>query len=161
NYFRLADFARMFGHVLEAGHLFGCQYIYVVAALNSLRNPAGPGLGAPPLIPMPIDLFTGLDHCAEATRAGTLSAVWGAAAKGVMFAHHLRVRGIAPTLAIDINPSKQSHYLAGSGLPVLPPLEALAQLGDTPNVFVMNSNYLSEIRAMGGPGPNYIAVDLT
>ena len=36
NYFRLADFTRMFGRKLESGHLFGGQYIYVVAELASL-----------------------------------------------------------------------------------------------------------------------------
>ncbi|RNF84264.1 class I SAM-dependent methyltransferase [Montanilutibacter psychrotolerans] len=161
NYFRRADFARMFGSVLESGSLFGGQYIYVVAELDSLRDPAAPGLGAPPPVTLPAGFFASLDRCAQATRPGARSAVWGAAAKGVMFTHHMQARGLAPALAIDINPAKQGRHLAGSGLPVLAPHEALKLLGDAPDVFVMNSNYLSEIRAMGGPGPNYIAVDQT
>jgi len=36
NYFRLSDFSRMFGTVLEAGRIFGGQYLYVVAELASL-----------------------------------------------------------------------------------------------------------------------------
>src|SRR5690606_14147123 len=94
-------------------------------------------------------------------RESRSAAIWGAAAKGVMFAHHLAARGVAPALAIDINPAKQGRFLAGSGLPVLPPGEALAKLGPAPDIFVMNSNYLPEIRSMGGPGPTYIAVDQT
>lgn len=39
NYFRLSDFQRWFGNVIEAGHLFGGQYLYVVASLDSLRIP--------------------------------------------------------------------------------------------------------------------------
>ena len=39
NYFRLADFQRMFGRIEEAGHLFGGQYLYVVADLASLAAP--------------------------------------------------------------------------------------------------------------------------
>ena len=39
NYFRLADFRRMFGEIIDCGHLFGGQYIYVVAELSSLRPP--------------------------------------------------------------------------------------------------------------------------
>lgn len=161
NYFRLDDFARIFRHVHESGHLFGGQYIYVVAELQSLRDPAEPSLGVPSEVRIPNDFFASLDRCANVTRQRSRRAVWGAAAKGVMFSHHMTSRGLAPELAIDINQAKQDRFIAGSGLPVLSPQAALAQLGDEPDVFVMNSNYLPEIRAMGGPGPHYIAVDKT
>ena len=39
NYFRLSDFQRLFADICAAGHLFGGQYLYVVAALESLRKP--------------------------------------------------------------------------------------------------------------------------
>ena len=39
NYFRLSDFHRMFETVIESGHLFGGQYLYVVAELATLRQP--------------------------------------------------------------------------------------------------------------------------
>src|SRR5690606_8295027 len=39
NYFRIPDFERMFGRVVESGHLFGGQYLYVVADLATLRAP--------------------------------------------------------------------------------------------------------------------------
>ncbi len=39
NYFRLADFDRMFGKVVESGTVFGGQYLYVVADLGSLKVP--------------------------------------------------------------------------------------------------------------------------
>jgi SAM-dependent methyltransferase len=38
NYFRLADFHRMFGKVLEEGHTFGGQYLYAVGDLASIRR---------------------------------------------------------------------------------------------------------------------------
>lgn len=160
NYFRIDDFARIFGNVIEAGHLFGGQYLYAVAELESLRDPAiVNGISNP--VTLPIDFFARLDRCAAAVRSSTACAIWGAAAKGVMFSHHLQLRGVMPSIAIDINPAKQGCFLAGTGLPVLPPSEAIARLGATPDIFVMNSNYLSEIRALGGAGPNYIAVDHT
>lgn len=43
NYFRLEDFQRMFGRILDAGHVFGGQYLYVVADLATLREPAAGG----------------------------------------------------------------------------------------------------------------------
>jgi hypothetical protein len=39
NYFRLADFDRMFDKVVESGTVFGEQYLYVVAELASLKIP--------------------------------------------------------------------------------------------------------------------------
>ena len=39
NYFRLADFKRMFDEVIESGKVFGGQYLYVIAELSSLRIP--------------------------------------------------------------------------------------------------------------------------
>lgn len=160
NYFRLEDFSRMFDRVLNSGRLFGGQYIYVIAELDSLRDPATAPASIR-LATMSVDFFGSLDRCAQIARSHTCSAVWGAAAKGVMFAHHMQARGMDLRLAIDINPAKQRHFLGGSGLQVLPPDEALAELGSKPTVFVMNSNYLSEIQTMAGPGPTYVAVDKT
>jgi hypothetical protein len=39
NYFRLTDFKRMFGEVVESGKIFCGQYLYVIAELSSLRIP--------------------------------------------------------------------------------------------------------------------------
>lgn len=40
NYFRLSDFSRFFGEVIESGYCFGGQYLYVVAELGSMKSPA-------------------------------------------------------------------------------------------------------------------------
>ena len=160
NYFRLDDFARLFGHVIDSGRLFGGQYLYAVAELDSLRDPAH--APAPPReATLPADFFGSLDRCAAAVDSPAQCAIWGAAAKGVMFAHHMQARGALPALAIDINPAKQDSFLAGTALPVLAPAQAMARLGRAPCIFVMNSNYLAEIRTMGGTGPDYIEVDKT
>lgn len=160
NYFRLADFARMFATVHESGTLFGGQYIYVVADLASLRDPATVAAPVEP-VALPADFFASLDRCAALARADAPGIVWGAAAKGVMFAHHMQARGRPLALAIDINPDKQGRHLAGSALPVLAPSDALAARAGGTDLFVMNSNYLAEIVGMGGPAHHYIAVDQT
>jgi SAM-dependent methyltransferase len=160
NYFRLVDFARMFATVHETGTLFGGQYIYVVAELGSLRDPATVDAPVAP-VDVPADFFASLDRCAAMVRPGVPGIVWGGAAKGVMFAHHMQVRGQPLALAIDINSAKQGCFLAGSALPVLAPREALAAHAGGTDVFVMNSNYLAEIITMGGPAHHYIPVDKT
>lgn len=159
NYFRMQDFQRMFGRILAGGPLFGGQYLYVVADLASLRDPADATLGTPPPVTLPSGFFASLDRCLALAAPDSRRGVWGAAAKGVTFLHHLQPRGLDAVLAIDINPAKQGRFLAGSGVPVVAPAEGMRALGEMPDIFVMNSNYLTEIRAAGGPGARYLAVD--
>lgn len=159
NYFRLPDFQRLFSRIVDSGHLFGGQYLYVIADLSSLRNQM-PATDFP-AINFPSDFSLALDALAES--AGTDStrgrAIWGAAAKGVMLSHHLGLRGVTFDIAIDINPGKQGHFLASSGLAVAAPREALSNLPAGSEVYVMNSNYLAEISDMGGDKFRYIPVD--
>lgn len=159
NYFRLPDFNRLFGHVVESGHLFGGQYLYAIADLSTLH--AAPPSADPSDIIFPADFTAALDVLAnEALAAPTRRrAIWGAAAKGVMFTHHLGLRGVTFDTAIDINPGKQGRYLASSGLMVASPQAALAKLPPSSAIYVMNSNYLPEISNMGGDQFRYIPVD--
>lgn len=141
NYFRLDDFNRMFGRVIESGRLFGDQYIYAVADLASLRRPVrDPSKD----VEFPAD-FTGLrDGLGGLPRSPR--AIWGAASKGVIFAMYLRSLGVNVDIAIDINPAKQGRFLPCSGLRVVSPEEGMAMLPRGSEIFVMNSNYLDEIR---------------
>lgn len=157
NYFRLGDFHRMFGRVLASGRLFGGQYLYVIADLASLRDAAALAPAEP--VSLPIGFFSGLDRCLALAGSPGRKVVWGAAAKGVMFAHHVTARGLKLDFAIDINPAKQSGHLAGTGLEVLSPSNAMARLSAGDRVFVMNSNYLDEIVRAGGNALQYTALD--
>jgi hypothetical protein len=159
NYFRSPDFNRMFGQVVESGHLFGGQYLYAIADLSSLRANALPV--DPHDAILPEDFTAALDVLAtDALAAPTRRrAIWGAAAKGVMFAHHLGIRGVRFEAAIDINPGKQGRYLASTGLAVASPEAAIALLPPGSDIYVMNSNYLPEISSMGGDQFRYIPVD--
>ena len=157
NYFRLSDFGRIFGTVRESGYLFGGQYLYAVAELASLRDPALSGPSEP--VAVPEDFFASLERCQTARALAPQRVVWGGAAKGVMFSHHMFARGLALDFVIDINPAKQGKFIASSGLPVLSPQGGLARLDSGADIFVMNSNYLDEIQGLAGPDFNYIPVD--
>jgi SAM-dependent methyltransferase len=157
NYFRREDFDRMFGAVRESGHLFGGQYLYAVAELDSLRDSARAGSGQ--RVAMPEGFFADIERCLVESAGSPQRVVWGGGAKGVMFSHHAVARGLALDFAIDINPAKQGKFLAGTGLPVLAPRDGLARLGRGADIFVMNSNYLDEIRTTAGAEFNYIPVD--
>jgi SAM-dependent methyltransferase len=154
NYFRLTDFDRMFGTVVDSGRVFGGQYLYVVADLASVRKPQ---IAQEDRVQFPADFLRGRDQFC-ALPAGK-KAVWGAASKGVIFSIHMEQLGVELDCAIDINPVKQGRFLPTSGLRVTSPEDAMQRLPDGSTVFVMNSNYLDEIVAMSGNRYDYIAVE--
>ncbi len=146
NYFRLADFERMFGTVHEAGHSFAGQYLSVVADLATLRPPRRP---VDDLFALPPDFMAAIDTSrARLSARDAGAAIWGGASKGVIFALFMERAGVAVDTVVDINPAKQGRHLAATGLRVQSPDEAMAHLAPGADVFVMNSNYLQEIEAM-------------
>jgi len=155
NYFRLADFHRMFGTVYESGHVFGGQYLYVVADMATLRKPF---FEKKDRISFPIDFLANIERLAASAK-GVRNAIWGGASKGVIFALYMQREGVNIDLVVDINPAKQGCFLAGSGLRVSTPDEALMLLETGDNIFVMNSNYYQEIAEQSNHRFNYLQVD--
>lgn len=156
NYFRLDDFRRLFGRVLEAGHVFGGQYLYVVADLASLRDPAQER-GVP--FAFPADFTASIGRFADRIRARGAAVVWGGASKGVIFSLFMQRAGARIDRVVDINPAKQGHFLPATGLRVSSPEEMLAQTAADTDVYVMNGNYLAEIRRTTQDRFNYLTVD--
>jgi SAM-dependent methyltransferase len=158
NYFRLDDLRRMFGTVHEAGHLFGGQYLYIVADLATLRlTPEQPV----PRLDLPDGFTSSLERAVQIIQAapGQGSAIWGASSKGVIYSLFLQRAGVTVDRVVDINPAKQGRYLPLSGARVCSPQEAMDALPEGANVFVMNSNYLEEIKRMTDGRYVYHAVD--
>lgn len=158
NYFRLSDFQRMFGRVVESGRLFGEQYLYVVADLATLRRPVA---GPDDATAFPDDFVQGIKTCGDIASAfpSTRTAVWGASSKGVIFSNHLSRVGIELEMAIDINPAKQGRHVAVTGIPIVSPGEAMKALPAGSLVFVMNPNYHDEIVAQSHNRFQYVKVD--
>ena len=155
NYFRLVDMERMFGTVLERGHLFGGQYLYVVADLASLRTPRACERD---IVEFPQDFFASIQGHVSLLAQGKQHAIWGCASKGVIFALYMKRAGAVIDICIDINPAKWGKYIAASGLRILAPEQALTMLMPGADIFVVNSNYLNEIMAQGGDRFNYRTV---
>ena len=154
NYFRLNDFIRMFSNVIEIGRLFGGQYLYVVADLASLRRPQ---IDLQDRVRFPEGFNDAVANLVDA-RKGKI-AIWGGASKGVIFATLKSRLGTPVDLVIDINPAKQGKYLPATGLRVQSPEEALASLSPGSTIYVMNSNYLEEIKTMSNNAYNCVGVD--
>jgi SAM-dependent methyltransferase len=158
NYFRLADLRAMFGTVHEAGHLFGGQYLYIVADLATLRREP---VEAPQWLTLANTFTASLERAVQIIQDAPAqgSAIWGASSKGVIYSLALQRAGVAVDHVVDINPAKQGRYLPLSGARVSSPQEAMDALPEGANLFVMNSNYLEEIKRMTGGRYVYHAVD--
>lgn len=159
NYFRLADFDRIFGTILNSGRLFGGQYIYVVADLSSILLEQEANFEE---VRIPDDFFTNLDRSIiDLRNRGEQKVIlWGAASKGVIFAIQLwRRGGVKPDLVIDINPAKQGKYLPVTGLQVSSPEDSVRQFRPGDILLIMNSNYFSEIVEAAGKDLSYYMVD--
>ncbi|MCI5136866.1 MAG: methyltransferase domain-containing protein [Candidatus Electrothrix sp. AR1] len=152
NYFRISDFRRFFGEVIDSGRLFGGQYLYVVAELASLRKPQ---IDANDRVVFPDGFLETLGGNMPKQRI----AIWGGASKGVIFSLLMQKKGYPVSTVIDINPAKQGHFLPATGLRVQSPLEAMKELSDGSIVYVMNSNYLDEVKAMSQNKYVYIGAD--
>ena len=149
NYFRLADFKRMFGEVIESGKTFGGQYLYVIAELSSLRIPI-------------IDRNNRINFSSDFTKNITeqnRTVIWGGASKGVIFALLKARTGQPVSTVIDINPAKQGRFLPFTGLQVQSPEQGLAGLQSVSTIYVINSNYLEEIKQMSHHSFHYIGID--
>lgn len=145
NYFRLDDLRRLFGTVHEVGHLFGDQYLYIVADLASLQlTPSGPV----PHLEIPANFMGSIESVAQIIQAS-----------GVVYSLFLQRAGVTVDQVVDINPAKQGRYLPLSGLRVSSPQEAFDALPEGANLFVMNSNYLEEIKRMTDGRYVYYAID--
>jgi hypothetical protein len=154
NYFRLIDFKRIFGEVVESGRLFGGQYLYVIAELASLKTPA---IDPNDRVDFPDD-FAG--NITEQNRTEqNRTAIWGGASKGVIFALLKARAGQPVSTVIDINPAKQGKFLPGTGLQVKAPEQGLVGMQGGSTIYVMNSNYLEEIKQMSNHIYNYMVID--
>jgi SAM-dependent methyltransferase len=157
NYFRLADFSRMFDLVYEAGHMFDDKFLYVVADLATLKVPIkDPSVE----LKFPENFLDTVEYYATKLKSQqTTAAIWGGATKGVIFTLLLERNGTKIDTIIDINPAKQGKYIAGTGIQINSLSQVINTLPNGADVFVMNSNYLSEINEMTEHRLNLISVE--
>jgi SAM-dependent methyltransferase len=156
NYFTLDVLRHVFRNIIDCGKIFGGQYLYVIAQLDSFRVPKG--YTGKMFTPLTMDKYLTNLLARRTSDSGELY-VWGAGAKGITFSNIVARHGIKVTSLVDINPAKHNKYAGLSGIPILAPRDVLPNL-DGADVFVMNPVYLNEIKAIAGPKKpiNWISV---
>lgn len=163
NYFRLKDFFQMFDCIYDSGHVFGGQYIYVVADLATLRKPIR---SLDDQFEFPSDFLSSVSHYANLINSDCQkdiihSVIWGGASKGVIFAIFMQRAGVNIDFVVDINPAKQGKFLPITGLCVLSPEdEIIRKMTVASGIFITNSNYLSEIKQLTDNRFNYYPIDV-
>lgn len=155
NYFRMTDFFKMFSQVQASGKLFGDQYLYVVADLKNLTKPTYQSTDA---ILFPENFLENLISIEQYTNSRN-AIVWGGASKGVIYSLLRERIGKPVSAVVDVNPAKQKKFLPVTGLKVLSVEEVLLQFPVDTMAYVMNSNYLDEIRTMSNNRFDYQLVD--
>jgi SAM-dependent methyltransferase len=138
NYFTISDFEKIFENIIECGHCFGGQYIYVVADISKIRMPPYERVNK---IPKKKEFGFQIDKQMQVD-----DIIWGGASKGVIYSL-LRARyGVPVRAVIDINKNKQGRYLPGTGLMVRCPSDILPSLKPDTRIMLMNPNYADEIK---------------
>jgi hypothetical protein len=156
NYFRLSDLKNMFSKVYDSGKLFGDQYIYIVADLASLKEPVY-NKNNSIIIP---DAFMNNNYSTNQNiNSNKKSFVWGGGSKGTIFTLLKNRSGYKIDGIVDINPAKQGKYIPAVGEKVISPEQAAKKFPERSNCYVMNSNYLNEIKYMSKNRYNYITID--
>jgi uncharacterized UPF0146 family protein len=158
NYFRLIDFENIFGKIVEMGHVFGDQYIYIIGDLATLKRSKKNDFDK---LEIPEGFMDGVNEAEKIinNNKNKKNIVWGGASKGVIFCHYLSQRGFKPDMVIDLNPEKQGKYIPVTGIKINSPEIAYKEMKEGDNIFVMNSNYYEEIRSATNDKYNYILVD--
>jgi len=160
NYFRISDFYRIFGRIYESGHLFGGQYLYVVADLSTLRPPI---MESKEIISFPSDFLASIEKWSARIKENNSkrkhTVIWGGASKGIIFCLLMERAGAKIDLIIDINPEKQGKYTPITAKKIFSPDKAMAILQPNTDIFIMNSNYTEEIRAFTENRFNYVEID--
>lgn len=172
NYFDPDALSNLFKTTAQSGPLFGNQYQYVIANLRELNYQEYHSQYAQDENWQPAHFDTLFPNFAasldkiEMESAGQPIHIWGAATKGVMFAHH--VKRTHPTLfkqfshAVDVNPLKVGKYMPSSHLPIVDAASFVEKSQGAEFIIIMNPNYeaeiLSYLKALDYKDPQYLSI---
>ncbi|HAN79147.1 MAG TPA: hypothetical protein DCQ31_15965 [Bacteroidales bacterium] len=128
----------------EHGFLFGEQYQYLVADLESIKTLIEPSAE---IRRFNLDFtFSAINQEIKDLIRFTNTIIWGGSSKGVTFLNILGQLSQNIKTVIDINPKKSGKYIAVTGHKIILPENF--DFTKTETVLVMNGNYLPEINEL-------------
>lgn len=140
NYFTETTLSSMFNES-KTGRLFGYQYIYLIADLSSLKQE----IQVQEIQEFDMKKFKDKINQYQIKIDKLISiAIWGGAAKGLLFLNQIDPYAKKIEYVIDINPAKHNRFIAKSGHKILLPI--ILNSHPVINIFVANENYYDEIK---------------
>ena len=151
-YFTATALENAFGlaalRVASMTRVFGGQYVWATAVPAARVDPRPPQGGERAMIDSLAAAETDVSRWRERIAAfaddGPV-AVWGAGAKGATFLHLVDPRAESVSCVVDVHPTKQGRYVAGSGHAIVAPESEAVRAAR--HVVVMNPNYRDEVAA--------------
>jgi hypothetical protein len=141
NYFTEESLCVMFDEA-ASGHFFGGQYIYLWADLSKIRETIPDNVKFVSRSSLAFDRK--INKYKNILNRFESFAIWGAGAKGSTFLNLLDKERQGVEYVIDINPSKQNKFIAGTGHAIFDP--SILMKRPVKNILIMNENYNEEIR---------------
>ncbi len=77
-------------------------------------------------------------------------AIWGAAGKGIVLAHALKLTLSVPIIAIDADFHRWSKYLECFGVEILSPAKSIKHSSKDMLILVSNPNHLEQVKTYPG-----------
>jgi len=151
NYFTLETLQMLFKKSV-GGHFFNGQYIYVIAALEDVKDE----IEKRKITPWQVKFADRTAEYKSILDSNKNVAIWGAGAKGSTFLNLLDKEGNKCKCVIDINPKKQHQFIGGTGHYIIRPDEISGL--DINNIVVMNSNYIDEVKGITSENINLITL---
>ena len=132
-------------------HVFAGQYLWLEAKLPTTtptinKQPRKIAAQAQSFARSEAKLKQDWDHKIRALASQGKVALWGAGAKGVTFANLIDPGRELIECLVDLNPSKQGHYVPGTGHPIVDYQDLVARGVTT--AILMNPNYREENLAL-------------
>lgn len=139
--FRIAGF-----QVIDIKHTFGGQYLWIEASIGEevkAKDSQSDFLQlAMQFRTAQVDLLSYYEELVRNLSSAGKLAIWGAGAKGATFVNLVDRDHQHIDCVIDLNPSKQGKFIAGTGHPIVSYTEA-AERG-VASAILMNPNYFTE-----------------
>lgn len=140
--FELAGFK-----IEDVEHVFGGQYLWIEASVSAVPVSHTPKKN--PLLSVANEYLSSLNQLRQGWQSKIANlrsrgklALWGAGAKGVTFANMFDPEHRLIDCVVDLNPSKQQHFIPGTGHPIVDYRELSSRGVKT--ALLLNPNYRLE-----------------
>jgi len=151
NYFTEESFQKIFNRC-DVRQIFNSQYLLAIGDSNSLNHSQSLQKSEAELFAEAYsELLVVSAFIDRALTHGSQLWIWGGATKGVLILFHLL--GLRPDYLssvagiVDINPSKQNKFCAGTGVQIISPEFFVAKLDRNDLLIIVNPNYEIEVRS--------------